>query len=98
MKKVLLFACVFTFSYMGIAQTYTPVPLTGFTDDVVANGPGLATLSTSIEADGVSYNFVTQDFIGACGQLPTGGALPNSGTIASAVTTTPGLTFQLGAY
>ncbi|MBK0403311.1 T9SS type A sorting domain-containing protein [Adhaeribacter sp. BT258] len=97
MKKTLLLACAFALGAKGFAQTYAPVPLTGFNADIVANGSGTVASSTSIDLDGASFNFVAQNFINPSGQSPTS-ALPNSGTITSAVTSTPGLTYQLAPY
>ncbi|MFC5271257.1 T9SS type A sorting domain-containing protein [Adhaeribacter terreus] len=97
MKKTLLLACAFALGFKGFSQTYAPVSLTGFTADVVANGSGTVASSTSIDMDGASFNFVAQNFINPSGQSPSS-ALPNSGIITSAVTSTPGLTYQLAPY
>ena len=97
MKKLLLFGFAVAFGLSSKAQTYVPVPVTGFTADVVANGPGTVISSTTIDVDGVNYNFVSQDFVNPNNQSPTS-ALPNSGTITSVVATTPGLTYQLAPY
>ena len=34
------------------SQTYTPVTLTGFTEDVIANGTGAVSASTTADIDG----------------------------------------------
>jgi len=68
---------------------YTPVSVTGFTADIIANGathPG----STTADVDGGGYALLNQSFTFA--GTPAF-ALPTSGLINSAQT--PGLTFQL---
>src|SRR6478735_2842966 len=97
MKKTLLLAGALIFGFKGFAQSYTPVALTGFTDDVVANGSGTVASSTSTDLDAASFNLVALNYVNPSGQSPTS-ALPNNGLITSAVTTTPGLTFQLASY
>ena len=82
------------------AQTvYAPVPLTGFTDDVVANQPGPANQSANNDMDGgnnpTRYCFVTQNYRNPNGQSPTT-YLPATGLFTSAATR--GLTFQLADY
>ncbi|MDO7846714.1 GEVED domain-containing protein [Hymenobacter sp. M29] len=70
---------------------YVPVSLTGFTADVVANGTGLSTNSTTVGVDDSNYVFMAQDY------NPTGTSfLPNNGLISSAATA--GLTYQLAPY
>ncbi|WP_353150811.1 T9SS type A sorting domain-containing protein [Chryseobacterium sp.] len=68
----------------------------GFTADVIANGTGSSALSTSTDVDGVSFAFVAKDFK----LTPTSTALtygiPADGVINSVVSSTPGLSYQLG--
>jgi hypothetical protein len=97
MKKSLLLCLTCFFGYNTFAQVYRTIPLSGFNADVVANGPGSATSSTTALVDITGYSLVALNFTNPSGQSPTS-ALPNSGTITSAVTSTPGLTFQLAAY
>lgn len=83
-----------------LAQTiYTPVTVTGFTDDIVADGAGRAALSTSNPADqGVQDNrfcYVGPTYVSPTGATPTR-SLPATGLINSVLT--PGLTFQLRPY
>src|SRR5688572_5705784 len=93
-----LVTAVSIFPYLGLqAQTYTPVTLTGFNADVVANGTGAASASTTADVDNLNYAFVTQNFVNGAAQTPTS-FLPANGTINSAMATTPGLTFQLAPY
>ncbi|HSI91135.1 MAG TPA: hypothetical protein VK927_08460, partial [Adhaeribacter sp.] len=79
-------------------QPYTPVSLTGFTADIVANGSGAATSSTTHPVDdGNGFSFVALNYVNPSNQSPTTG-LPNNGTISSVVTSSPGLTFQLAPF
>src|SRR6478735_4735253 len=100
MKKLLLtsFAAV-ALMLQAKAQTFSHavVPVTGFTADVIADGAGSAASSTTADVDGVNYNFVAQNFVNPSNASPTS-ALPNTGLITSAVTSTPGLTYQLAPY
>jgi trimeric autotransporter adhesin len=74
-----------------LAQPYTPVTLSGFTADVIADGPSLAS-SVTADVDGTGYYFLNGTFT----QLGTPTFyLPNSGLINSAAT--PGLTYQLAS-
>ena len=97
MRKLLIMAFVLALSKQAYSQTYTPIAVTGYTADVVANGPGTVISSTSHDVDGVNYNFVAQTFVNPANASPTS-ALPTSGLITSAVSTTPGLTYQLASY
>src|SRR5688572_23226062 len=99
MKKLLL-ATALLAAYSSQAQTptYTQVPVTGFNADIIANGSGTAMSSTNNDADGLTV-FAAQNFVNPSNQTPGANtALPNNGLITSAVTTTPGLTFQLAPY
>lgn len=90
------YVIVFLFLLMNssrIAAQYTPIPLTGFTADVVAEaGPGsLATTTTYLDAlasNKVMYSEAFRVFAGI-----GGGGLPDNGTIVSG-----GMTFQLAPY
>ncbi len=99
MKKLLFFAFILAAGNSALAQTttFTPVVLTGFTDDVVANGAGTVASSTTTDVDGASFAFVAMNYVSPTNASPTT-ALPNSGTITSAVTSTPGVTYQLAPY
>src|SRR5688572_18891549 len=99
MKEFLLIALALSAGLAASAQTYMPVTLTGFNADVVADGAGSAMVSSNNDVDGGGYVFVAQNFINPSGQSPSAaGSLPNGGLITSAVTTTPGLTYQLAPY
>jgi hypothetical protein len=95
MKKLILLICVLLAGYKVKAQSYTPIALTGFNADVIADGAGAAMASTNNDVEGVSYAFVSQNFVSPAGQSPAR-FLPGNGTINSAAT--PGLTFQLAPY
>ncbi|MDO7853103.1 GEVED domain-containing protein [Hymenobacter convexus] len=70
---------------------YVPVALTGYNHDVVANGTGVSTNSTTVGVDDSNYVFMAQDY------NPTGTSyLPNNGLINSAATA--GLAYQLAPY
>jgi hypothetical protein len=73
----------------GAAQTVTTVPVTGYTADVIANGPAFAG-SVTADVDSGSYYFLNQSFT-AFG-TPTN-YLPNSGFITSAASSL--VTFQM---
>lgn len=87
----------------GLAQTiYTPATLTGFNQDIVANAPGTVASSTTSSMDqevviGTNWCYASPSFVSPTGQQP-GTSLPATGLITSAVTTTPGLPFQLASY
>lgn len=80
-------------------MVYSTVPVTGFTDDVVANIPGPANASANNDMDGgnapIRYCFVTQNYQNPSGASPTT-YLPTTGFFSSAAT--PGLSFQLADY
>ena len=67
MKKKLLhilpcIAAVFAFT-QATAQDYQPIAITsGLNADVIANGVGTPLSSTTIDIDGVNYNYVSTDF------------------------------------
>src|SRR5688572_29804648 len=95
MKKLLLTISMLTAGWAGMAQTYVPVTVTGFNADVVANGSGSATVSTTQAVDIANFSLASANFVNPSNQSPTLG-LPNTGLINSAAT--PGLTFQMASY
>src|SRR5687768_14137974 len=98
MKKLLLTAfAAAAFLLQAKAQTFShaTVPLTGFTADVIADGSGPVTNSTTTDVDGQNYNFVAQNFVNPTNTSPTS-FLPTGGLVYSLVT--PGLPFQLAPY
>jgi hypothetical protein len=97
MKKKLTHLLTLAFGMLGLATAplaraaYIPVTVTGFNADVVANGTGTASSSTTIGVDAGDYVFMAQDY------NPTGTSyLPTGGLINSAATA--GVTFQLASY
>jgi hypothetical protein len=91
-------------------QTYTPVALTGFTHDIIANGTGAVSTTTTADIDGsaatggTGYTLVAQDYVGPTGQVPNSASYPaatypaleNSGLITSALNSA--ITYQLASY
>lgn len=76
--------------------TFTPVTLTGFTSDIIANGVGNASASTTADVDGGNYVFVAHNFKATPTSSAPTYSLPDNGTLTSALTS--GLTFQLASY
>lgn len=95
-KRLLLFAC-FALSMLKANAAYVPITVTGYNADVVANGAGPATVSSPQDVDGANYAFMAPDYNPSGSIFPTR-FLPATGLITSAVTTTPGLTYQLASY
>lgn len=94
LSKIALLLCCSTIS----AQNYTPLTVSsGFNQDIIANGIGDSSLSTTMGLDQANTRaLVSLDFqILASSATPTYG-LPVNGLINSVVTT--GLTFQLADY
>lgn len=90
------------FSYLAAQAVYVPVTLTGFRADVIANGIGLPTTSTTLAFDSAAstgnYVLLAQDYqSSSTSTLPTSPFfLPTSGTLNSLVTS--GLSYQLAPY
>jgi gliding motility-associated-like protein len=78
------------------AQTYSPIAITGYNHDVIADGTGTSSLATtSKEMDAITpSNFVmcTKQFA-ASNAIPSAYGLPDNGTIISGTRT-----YQLAAY
>ncbi|MCO6148611.1 T9SS type A sorting domain-containing protein [Flavobacterium sp. NRK1] len=68
---------------------------TGLNADVIADGVGSVISSTTIDIDGVNYNYVAVGFQATASATPITYGVPANGFIASAVGSTPGLTYQL---
>ncbi|MDO7877639.1 T9SS type A sorting domain-containing protein [Hymenobacter sp. ASUV-10] len=84
---------------LGLAQTtYAPAAVTGYNADVIANGVGAVTASTTASVDRgipiVQWCFADSSFVNPAGRRPAR-ALPTGGLIRSI--STPGLTFQLAS-
>ncbi|MEW5676413.1 T9SS type A sorting domain-containing protein [Flavobacterium enshiense] len=103
MKRKLLFipfiAMASLFSQKTIGQNLQAISIqSGFNADVIANGVGAATTSTTSDVDGVSYAFVSRDFQLTSGSTPLTYGLPTNGLINSVVSSPAGLTYQLASY
>ena len=87
-----------TISSSGLmAQNYQTMPITsGFNEDVIANGTGPSLGSTTSILDGDSYAFVAKNFLATATSTAITYGIPIDGVITSVVTTTPGLSYQLG--
>src|SRR6478609_2322580 len=96
MKKLVLTSIAASvLSFQANAQVFVPVPVTGFTADVIADGAGAAVGSSSDDVDGGGYALVAQNYVAPLGQVPTT-YLPNGGLVNSAAT--PGMSFQFAPY
>jgi hypothetical protein len=84
-------------SSFALAQNYQKMPIqSGFNEDVIANGIGTSLSSTTGILDGDSYVFVAKDFQATATSTPITYGVPTDGIINSVVTTTPGLSYQIG--
>ncbi|MCS3531526.1 T9SS type A sorting domain-containing protein [Chryseobacterium sp. JUb7] len=89
-------AALFSASLM-MAQNFQTMPVqSGYTADVIANGVGSSSLSTSSDVDGVSFAFVARDYQLTSSSTPLTYGIPADGIINTVVASTPGLSFQLG--
>ena len=80
-----------------MAQNFQTMPIsTGYSADVIANGVGSSTVSTTIDVDGVNFAFVARDFQLTPTSTPITYGIPVDGVINSVVASTPGLSFKLG--
>lgn len=98
--KLGIITCFSALSFVNSYAVYTPVAVTGYNADVIANGTGLPTTSTTLPFDAASANpayvLVSSDFRAtASTPFPTY-FLPASGTLSSLAT--PGLAYQLASY
>lgn len=80
------------------AQYYHPVTVSGFTQDVIANGVGNANTSTTTSVDAVDFAYVSRDFQATATSPVLTYGLPVTGQFMTVNTTTPGLTYQLAPY
>ncbi|MDO7853364.1 beta strand repeat-containing protein [Hymenobacter convexus] len=110
LPRLVLLALASVCTLTARAQTYTPVPLTGFTHDIIANGTGAVSASTTADIDGAAatggtgYTLMAQDYVGPAGQVPnsttypaaTYPALETSGLITSVLNSA--ITYQLASY
>ncbi|MDR6923727.1 MULTISPECIES: T9SS-dependent choice-of-anchor J family protein [Chryseobacterium] len=102
MRRKLLTALsvgVMAFSCTALsAQDYQSLQIqSGFTADVIANGIGAASTTTTSDVDGVSYAFVARNFQLTSSSTPINFGIPVNGVINSVVAATPGLSYQLAS-
>jgi gliding motility-associated-like protein len=92
-RRALISFLLTLFSVLGYAQNFTPVPVTGYNWDCIAEAGPSSIATTTREMDAVASNKVmyTDAFRIFAGL--TGGGLPDNGTI-----TNGNMTFQLGSY
>jgi Ig-like domain CHU_C associated/Secretion system C-terminal sorting domain/Periplasmic copper-binding protein (NosD) len=94
MRKILVLVC--TLVAFNAMAAYNPITVTGYNADVVANGVGAASASTTHDVDSVNYAFLAPDYqLTSSSALPTV-FLPGTGLINSV--NTSGLSFQLAGY
>lgn len=96
LKKHLLLLNLALFSVITHAQSYQPLNIDGFNEDVIANGIGSPTATTSADVDGVNYCFCEVGWQSSSSASGTSGGLPVGGLITS--TANASLTFQLQDY
>ena len=70
----------------------------GLNADVIANGVGPAASSTSIDIDGVNYNYISTDYQLTASSTPLTYGIPANGLINSIVPETPGLWYQMAPF
>lgn len=81
-----------------MAQNFQTMPISsGFTEDVIANGTGSSSVSTTTDVDGVSFAFVARDYKLTPTSSDLSYGIPANGIINSVVAATPGLSYQLGS-
>ena len=86
MNKNLTLAAILACACLSANATFYPIPLTGFNQDIVANGIGNASASTTRAVDVADYNFVSADFKVNAGDPAPAASLPANGLINSAAT------------
>ncbi|WP_413513510.1 MBG domain-containing protein, partial [Myroides odoratus] len=101
MKKFLsnfLLPILLLWNFVLHAQVYQALNIDGFNEDVIANGIGVATGSTTIDMDGVSSSLRSLDWQLTATSTPLASGLPIDGIIPSIEASTPGLFFRLQNY
>jgi hypothetical protein len=96
--KSILFLFIFCLVSIISKAGFEPVVVTGYNNDIVANGVGAATGSITVNADGGSpgFAFVAPDFQAIAGNPAPTYSLPAGGLINNV--NTPGNNFQLASY
>src|SRR5690554_1744200 len=96
LKKYLLLLNLALFSVVTHAQSYQPLNIDGFNEDVIANGIGSPTATTSADVDGVNYSFCEIGWQSSSSATGTSSGLPVGGLIVSDANSD--LEFQLQDY
>lgn len=96
MNKKISLAALLACATLSANATFYPISLTGFNQDIVANGVGSANTSTTLAVDAADYNFVAADFKAVSGNTAPAAALPTNGLINSAATAN--VQYQLADY
>jgi hypothetical protein len=102
MYKKITFLIFSLFVFAGAEATYIPIALSGFNTDVIANGLGLPSATSTGALDDASpttgFVFIAEDYqnSGSCATPVAPYFLPNSGIITHP--TIPALTWQLENY
>ncbi|WP_164463243.1 T9SS type A sorting domain-containing protein [Chryseobacterium sp. G0201] len=79
------------------AQNFQTMPIqSGYNADVIANGVGSSSISTTTDVDGVSFAFVARDYQLTSSSTALTYGIPSDGIINSVVAGTPGLSYKLG--
>ncbi len=95
---ILILLCSFFF-HTVYAQDYYQMPIaSGFNVDIIANGVGLASQSTTAGLDDSDYTLISRDYQTTSTSSPLSYGLPTNGLINSVVVGTPGLSYQLASY
>src|SRR5690606_42133154 len=99
MKKITNFVFYFATLFIPLLTfgqgLSLPFTITGYTDDVVANGTGTGTATTTNDVDGVSYAFKSIDWKLNSSSAAQSKGFPLDGVIHSL--STPGLYFKLAS-
>ncbi|MBS1744113.1 MAG: hypothetical protein JST81_13860, partial [Bacteroidetes bacterium] len=95
--RMFMLVCLFC-SFLNSRAQYFNVPVTGYNTDVVANGVGAASASTSGTFDNTQYTLAASDwnFTGSCSALSF--FMPTSGTVNANSTIASGLVYNLQPY
>lgn len=87
------------FSSSAAFATYDTLSISsGYNADVIANGVGSASTTTTNDVDGANYAYVSNGWQSSSSATGITTGLPSDGLINSAVTTTSGLQYQLADY
>jgi len=98
-RKLFSLGIILTLAQVN-AQMYQTVSVSGFNADVIANGVGNASASTtmSLDKDTDNFAYMSRDFKANASDPALTYGLPVNGIITTAVAATSGLTFQLASY